>query len=144
MGTDISVHNVSLQVESRKWLKSNFGCDEPRSVVIDVSAFTAGTHYVNGFIPSGIVLAQITATGLYGPYNNGGAGGLEVAKGHLFSLVKIPSLTNTAVDVGGAMLEMGLIDESELPFGGGAGQIDTTGKIDSAGKIDLINWFKYL
>jgi hypothetical protein len=35
---------------------------------LDVSAFTANTHYPNGYIPSGMVLSEL-ASGLFGPYS---------------------------------------------------------------------------
>lgn len=68
--TDISVSSVSYQVEKRSWLLSPHGTDPGTtpSITLDVSAFTAGTHYPNGYIPSGTNLAKITASGLYGPY----------------------------------------------------------------------------
>lgn len=40
-----------------------------RSVVLDLSAFDTTTLYPNGVLPSGIALAKITATGIYGPYS---------------------------------------------------------------------------
>lgn len=132
---DISVSVVNTQVEDRSWLSSDFGCDEPRTVTLDISAFTAGTHYPNGYIPSGVVIGRITATGLYGPYNNALSTGQEVAAGILFSSVKVPNPAVTTIDAAGAMLEMGLIVESKLPTGNG---------LDAAAKTDLVNWFKFL
>lgn len=69
--TDISVAVTSYQVEKRAWLLSQHGTDPGTtpSITLDVSAFTAGVHYPNGYIPSGTPLAKITATGLYGPYS---------------------------------------------------------------------------
>jgi hypothetical protein len=68
--TDISVLNTAFQVENRSWLLSPHGTDPGTtpSITLDVSAFTAGVHYPNGYIPSGTNLAKITASGLYGPY----------------------------------------------------------------------------
>lgn len=67
--TDISVLSTPYQVEKRSWY---LGTSEMPGFTIsgtlDVSAFTAGTHYPNGFIPSGTPLGRITATGLYAPY----------------------------------------------------------------------------
>jgi len=69
--TDISVATVNYQVDQRAWLLSPHGTDPGTtpSITLDVSAFTADTHYPNGYIPSGTPLAKITATGLYGPYS---------------------------------------------------------------------------
>lgn len=54
--------------EDQTWLGSAHGTSMGRPVTLDVSAFTANTHYPNGYFPSGIPLAKITASGLYGPY----------------------------------------------------------------------------
>lgn len=139
---DISVTSTSYQVENREWLASDFGTDEPRNITLDSSTLTSGTHYPNGYLPSGTVLGKITANGLYTVYDNAAADGTQTAVGVLFSAVKIP--TNGTTDVAGAMLEMALIVEAKMPFGGGAGQTDATGKIDSAGKVDLVSWYKWL
>jgi hypothetical protein len=68
--TSIEVQTTSYQVEKRSWLLSQHGTDPGTtpSITLDVSAFTAGVHYPNGYIPSGAPLAKITANGLYGPY----------------------------------------------------------------------------
>lgn len=57
--------------EDRSWLGSADGTLATRSITLDVSAFTAGTHYPLGYIPSGTVLGPITSSGLYGPYSAG-------------------------------------------------------------------------
>lgn len=54
--------------DDQTWLGSEHGTSMGRPVTLDVSAFTANTHYPNGYFPSGIPLAKITASGLYGPY----------------------------------------------------------------------------
>lgn len=130
--TDISVRSESFQSENHDWLGSAHGLTATKTITLDVSAFTKADHYPNGFIPSGIVLAKITATGLYGPYNNAGAGGLEVAAGLLAFTAKVPNEAVTTVDTGAALLEHGIVIESKLPIAGG-----TTGSIDAAGKTDL-------
>jgi hypothetical protein len=68
--TSIEVQTTSYQVEKRSWLLSQHGTDPGTtpSITLDVSAFTAGIHYPNGYIPSGTALAKIAANGLYGPY----------------------------------------------------------------------------
>lgn len=57
--------------EDQRWL-GNGGrpIGTPRSILLDRSAFdlTDGGDFPNGFIPSGIVLGKVTATGLYVPY----------------------------------------------------------------------------
>ncbi len=66
--SDISVRTENFQVEDASWLGSAHGTDSTESISLDVSAFTANTHYPNGYLFSGIPLAKITASGLYGPY----------------------------------------------------------------------------
>lgn len=56
-----------------RWLQSARGTDHPKGGTLDYSAFTEGTHFPNGYFPSGLALAKITATGLYAPWTGGGA-----------------------------------------------------------------------
>lgn len=53
----------------RSWLQNNVGIQANVPVVLDISKFTAGTHYPNGVILAGTVLGKVTASGLYGPYS---------------------------------------------------------------------------
>lgn len=54
--------------EDRRWLGTRMGADQNRSITLDVSAFDAAHIAAKGYLPSGLVLAKITATGKYGPY----------------------------------------------------------------------------
>lgn len=65
---DISMQPTELwTAEDRSWLGSRDGTEVTQTVTLDTSAFTANTHYPNGYVPSGTVLARL-ANGLYGPY----------------------------------------------------------------------------
>lgn len=66
----IGVETTQYQVEDRSWDLSPHGSEPGTtpSITLDVSTFTAGTHYPDGYLPSGLPLGRITATGLYGPY----------------------------------------------------------------------------
>lgn len=64
---DISLTTVAWVVEDRSWLGSRDGTEFTESITLDISSFTANTHYPDGFIPSGVVLAELSS-GLYGPY----------------------------------------------------------------------------
>ena len=68
--TSIDVMPTTTPVDKRSWLLSPHGTEPGAtlSITLDVSAFTAGTHYPAGYLPSGTVLSKITASGLYGPY----------------------------------------------------------------------------
>ena len=54
--------------DDQTWLGSAHGTSSARSITLDTSAFTEGTHYPNGYFPSGLPLGKITASGKYGPY----------------------------------------------------------------------------
>lgn len=133
--TDISVQSTAYQVEKRSWLLSPHGTEPGTtpSITLDVSAFTAATHFPNGYFPSGIVLGKITASGLYGPYDDTAVDGREVAAGILFSSVKVPNTADTTKDVGAAMLVHGFVKIAKLPIANGAtgrGYIDANGQTD--------------
>jgi hypothetical protein len=69
---DISVRKTdSLVVEDRSWLGDVDGTQATRSITLRTAAFTANTHYPNGVLKSGTVLARYesgTYAGLWGPY----------------------------------------------------------------------------
>ncbi len=67
---DISVTTEEWTVEDRSWLGSRDGTEFTETITLDTSAFTANTHYPNGYVPSGVVLAKLD-NGLYGPYAGG-------------------------------------------------------------------------
>jgi hypothetical protein len=125
---DLSVQTATYGQDDQSWIGAAHGIDLARSITLDSSAFTEGTHYPDGYIPGGTPLAKITATGLYGPYDNAGAGGLEVLAG--FLLVPTKPGSPTTVDVGSALYEHGRVVEANLPIA-----IDAAGKTDVAGRI---------
>ena len=47
--------------EDHSWLGSARGTESPRSITLKTSTFTSGTHYPNGFFPSGLALALPTS-----------------------------------------------------------------------------------
>jgi hypothetical protein len=133
--TFIGVESTAYQVEKRSWLLSQHGTDPGTtpSITLDVSSFTAATHYPNGYLLSGIILAPITATGLYGPYDDTAVDGRAVAAGILFSSVKVPNLADLTKDVGAAMVVHGFVKIAKLPIANGAtgrGYIDANGQTD--------------
>jgi hypothetical protein len=57
--------------EDRSWLADADGSQATRSITLRTAGFTAGTHFPNGVLLSGTVLAKYTSgayAGLYGPY----------------------------------------------------------------------------
>lgn len=70
MAIDISIRNrADLRNEDQRWI-GNGGqpLAPPRSIVLDRSGFDLVTAFPNGYIPSGVALGKVTATGLYVPY----------------------------------------------------------------------------
>lgn len=65
---DLTLTTESFGQDDQSWLASAHGTDTARSITLDTSAFTAGTHYPDGYFKSGIPLGKITASGKYGPY----------------------------------------------------------------------------
>lgn len=62
-----------LQIESIRsadmsWLGSSHGIRNARTELLDISTFTAGTHYPNGYIPSGTPVAKVG--GVLVPYDS--------------------------------------------------------------------------
>lgn len=118
----------SFGQDDQSWLASAHGTDTARSITLDTSAFTSGTHYPNGYFPSGLALGKITATGKYGPYSNAASDGTEVLAGFLMTAIDAPSV-NT-IDPQGALLWHGAVIEAKLPIA-----VDSAGKADVAGRL---------
>lgn len=54
-------------VGNMEWLGSNHGIRNARTEILDISAFTPGTHYPNGYIQSGTPVAKVG--GVLVPYD---------------------------------------------------------------------------
>lgn len=59
----------TLVQDDQTWL-GNGGqpIGKPRSIVLDRDLFNLAGTFTDGYIPSGVVLGKVTATGKYGPY----------------------------------------------------------------------------
>lgn len=125
----------NLVAESRGWLRGMHGTDPGSnpSITLDHSLFTKGTHYPNGFIPSGTVVAKVTATGLCGPHDPEATDGRQVAYGLLFSSENVADGQARSVN---AVLRHGNIDPSRLPLQSGTGSFGDKAKTD----LPLIDW----
>ncbi|MCW2674796.1 MAG: hypothetical protein JWP14_3385 [Frankiales bacterium] len=139
--SDINVRTTAYQVEKRSWLLSEHGTEPGTtpSVVLDVSTFTAATHFPNGYLVSGIALGVITASStgekvVVGPYDDTASDGRQVFYGYLFSAVKVPNVLDLTKDCTGAALVHGFVSTSKLPIANaatGGGFIDANGKADN-------------
>ena len=112
--------------DDQSWLGSAHGTDCTETITLDTSTFTPATHYPNGYFRSGIPLGKITATGLYGPYDN------AAHDGHLFAAVKAPA--DNTVDPAAALLWHGKVRPSRLPV-----PVDAAGQADVAGRIRYVD-----
>jgi hypothetical protein len=126
---DITVSVDTYEVEDRSWLGSRDGTEFTRTITLDLTKFVLATHFPKGYIPSGMTLGKVTATGLYGPYDNAAADGREVAEGFLFNTTKV----KTGVTKAGAPLHWrGVIRTNRLPVNNG---LDVPGRADMAAKF---------
>jgi hypothetical protein len=87
----------TFQNEDQSWLGSEHGTSSAPTITLDTSAFTAGTHYPNGYFPSGLALGRITASGMYGPYVDAAVDGTGVLAGFLLCSVDAPSVNTIDV-----------------------------------------------
>ena len=133
--TDISVTTTSYQVEKRGWLWGEHGtepgCNPTITLDFTNGGFVAGTHYPNGYLPSGLVLGKITATGKYGVYDSAATDGRQNAAALLFSSVKVPAVLSTPV--GAAAFVHGFVDPARLPI-----PAQVTAAVKTA--LNLIYW----
>lgn len=126
--TSLNVTRTTLQAENRSWLRGPHGTEPGANpnVTLDVSKFTAGIHYPNGFIPSGIVLGKITASGKYGPYEAAATDGRETAAGFLFGSLTVQG---TAPIASGLVMH-GFVNAAKLPLQSGIGALDAAARVD--------------
>lgn len=81
----------------QSWLGSTHGLRNARTEVLDISTFTAGTHYPNGYIPSGFPVAIVA--GMLVPYDTtvGTTTGAGILAGHILTDQAVIGTTDFAV-----------------------------------------------
>jgi hypothetical protein len=131
---DITLQPTETWVaENRSWLGSRDGTEVTQSITLATSTFTEGTHFPDGFVPSGMVLGQITSVGatqgMFGPYDNAASDGRQTAVGFLFTSVK---MRTGGPNVGAAIHWRGVIRSAKLPTNNG---LDANGRTDLAAKF---------
>jgi hypothetical protein len=131
MSTDISLQSTAYQAPNRQWLLQE--PDVKPNVTLDISKFTSGTHYPNGYIPSGTAIGKLTAGGLFGPYSDAASDGTQTLYGFTYGDVRaVRQNGTTAVKVGtGAVVNDAIVSVSKLPFQSGTGSVDAAGKADT-------------
>lgn len=105
----------NLGAGDMSWLGSGHGLRNARTVIVNVSAFTAGTHYPNGFIPSGTPVAIVS--GLAVPYDKTEATvtGAGILAGHLLTDQPVVGTANFAAP----LLDHGRVNVAKVPYSGG-------------------------
>lgn len=113
--TDITVTTTTRQTENRSWLLGG-QTDMAEGITLDVTLFTAGTHYPNGYIPSGTVVSPAG-----GPYSGTGAVG-----GILYSSLTVrPGVTK----LGAALVKAFVfVKKARLPLQSGSGSLGAGGE----------------
>lgn len=98
----------------QSWLGSAHAIRNARTEQVNVSAFTAGTHYPNGYIPSGTPVAKVG--GLLVPYTSAEATttGAGVLAGHI--LTDQPVVAG-APNFGVPLLDHGRVKAAKVPTG---------------------------
>ncbi|MFE5828748.1 head decoration protein [Streptomyces sp. NPDC056508] len=131
---DLSLRTETFGQDRRDWLGSAHGTDAPVGATLDVSKFTAGTHYPQGFIKSGIPLGKVTASGKYGPYDDAASDGRQTCVGFLFTDVNVVSSRGVAsTTVIGSMITHCVIREAKLPVA-----LDAAGKTDLGARVSYV------
>lgn len=95
----------------QSWLGSAHGIADCRTETIDISAFTAGTHYPNGYIPSGTPVAKVG--GVLVPYDATEATvtGAGILAGHIFTDQTVVG----AADIPAPLLDHGRVKADKVP-----------------------------
>lgn len=123
---------AAYENEDRSWLGSAHGTQNARPITLDGDTFLA--TFADGIVPSGVVLGIITATGLYGPYDDAAGDGREVARGHLYSTVEVAA--GATGDAGAALFEHGRVYTPNLPTGHG---LNAAARVDLRGQIIYVD-----
>lgn len=132
---ELGIRTTTYGVEKRGWLWGPHGTEPGTnpSITLDLTTFVAGTHYPQGYIPSGCVLGKITASGKYGPYDSAATDGRQTAAGILFDSETVNTGQTQAVN---ALFVHGFVDPARLPFQSGSGAASAAAKTS----LNLIYW----
>lgn len=128
--SDINIRTVKTFLnEDQRWVAPGGIADlhNADSITLKMSLFSRVT-FANNLLPSGIVLGKVTASGLYGPYDDAAVDGRQVATHHLLATVAWPADMAAGAQLPVAGYWRGEVIESLLPTGHG---------LDAAAKVDL-------
>jgi hypothetical protein len=134
-GINLKITTEGWSQGNLAWMKSQYGFDTARPCTLSLAAFVAAT-LIDGYIPAGIALGKITASGLYGPYTPAAADGTETCVGLLLHDVRKArdaDETGTLTVSAAAFVWQGIVDAAKLPVLTST----TQGELDANGKADL-------
>jgi len=95
----------------QSWLVSTEPISDARTEVLDISTFTAGTHYPNGYIPSGLQVAKVG--GVLIPYDPTEA--TVTGAGILAGFVLTDRPVSGTADFAVPLIDYGRVKTSKLP-----------------------------
>ncbi|MGW4119881.1 hypothetical protein [Nocardia sp. NPDC004711] len=107
---DLKINIDTFGQDDQSWLASAEGTDRARTITLDLTTFTAGTHYPNGYLKSGYALKKL-GSGKYGLFSVGDEATASIA-GHWLTAVRIPT---GATKVSGALLWHGSVLAAKCP-----------------------------
>lgn len=110
------LRNETVGAGDQSWLASSHGINDCRTEPLNIGAFTAGTHYPNGYIPSGTPVAKVA--GLLVPYDSTEATTTNagVLAGHIFTDQPVVGTGNFGVP----LLDHGRVRSAKVPQGANA------------------------
>ncbi len=99
------------------WLGSAHGIWNGRTETLNVAAFTAGTHYPDGYLPSGTPVALVA--GLLVPYDKLEATttGAGILAGFILTVtdINLPAFGTGSANFGVPVLDHGRVKSARLP-----------------------------
>lgn len=93
------------------WLGSDHGIANGRTEIVDISAFTAGTHYPNGYLPSGTPVAKVG--GVLVPYD--ATEGTTTGAGVLAGFILTDQAVVGTADFAAPLIDHGRVKVAKLP-----------------------------
>lgn len=137
--TSIGLFSQTFNTPGRLWLMDDHGTEVMPGVPIDLTLFTQGQHYANGYIPSGCILGKNTTSGKYGPYLGAASDGRQTAVGILFNDISVyqPGTANLQTIVSAPLFLHGFVNAAQLPFT--SGNAAGGGYLDAAAQTALKN-----
>lgn len=135
--TVFGLSSVTFNPDQRTWLADDHGTEVMPGVPIDLTLFTAGQHYPNGFIPSGTVLGKVTAGGKYGPYLSSLSDGRQTAVGITFNPISVyvPGTATLQANASVPIVVHAFVIAANLPFT--SGNAAAGGYLDAAAQTAL-------